>query len=296
MNEIEKTKKNELTFSEDQREILRNQIFPRELTENDFKVFLAVCSRKRLDPIQRQIYAVPRWDKKSNKNQMTIQTGIDGYRAIAARTGVYAGSDDAVFDSELQPKKATVTVYRIVGGLRCPFSASARWDQYVPKDGMDFQWRKMPHVMLGKVAEAQALRKAFPEDLNEIYTQEEMQHSEIQEVQAIDVRAKEVSDPGHPQARYDEGIKAIVSEENTLKEKRAETMNNLIGKNKMFQSKVGEAKAFVKDLVGVDVMSLSLEQCEIVNEAINTNILAKHPKKTSKNISDIADAMEPPLE
>lgn len=155
--------------SREQVELVKDTIAREQnLTDNELRLLLYTATRLGLDPLAKQIYAVRR------KGKIVIQTGIDGFRAIAARTGEYAGSDDAVFDDEAKPKKATVTVYRLVGGQRCPFTASARWDQYYPGEDLGFLWRKMPHVMLGKCAEGLALRKAFPAQLSGLYTDDEM--------------------------------------------------------------------------------------------------------------------------
>lgn len=143
-------------------------------TNDEMDIFLHQCRKTGLDPLAKQIYFQKRQNKKTGESQMTIITGIDGYRLVAQRTGQYAGNDDPVFDDEAKPRKATVTVYRIVGGIRCPFTASARWEQYYPGDYLGFMWNKMPHLMLGKCAEALALRKAFPAELSGVYTAEEM--------------------------------------------------------------------------------------------------------------------------
>jgi phage recombination protein Bet len=149
-----------------------------DLTDLEMDVFMGAAKRYELNPLANQIYPQMRNDRKSGRRQMTITTGIDGYRTLADRTGTYAGNDDPVFDDpDGVPKKATVTVYKVVGGVRCAFSATARWDQYVPQGGLDFMWRKMPHLMLGKVAEALALRKAFPAAIAGIYTVEEMEQA-----------------------------------------------------------------------------------------------------------------------
>lgn len=139
--------------------------------QQEFDLFMAVCKRTGLDPISRQIYFIQRGGK------WQWQTSIDGYRLTADRTGVYAGSDDAVFEDgpDGKPTKATVTVWKFVKGQRCPFTATARWGEYNAGQGM---WNKMPHTMLAKCAEALALRKAFPAELSGIYTREEMDQAD----------------------------------------------------------------------------------------------------------------------
>jgi phage recombination protein Bet len=134
----------------------------------EFEMFIAMCNRTGLDPIAKQVYFIKRGDKWS------AQTSIDGYRLIAERTGQYAGSDEPVYDDESgdHPGKASVTVWKLVGGQRVPFSASARWSEY--KQDTSPMWKKMPYLMLGKCAESLALRKAFPQELSGIYTKEEM--------------------------------------------------------------------------------------------------------------------------
>ena len=85
-----------------------------------------------------------------------------------------------------------VTVYRMVSGQRVAFSASARWAEYAPQGSQGFMWQKMPFLMLGKVAEALALRKAFPLDLSGLYTQEEMAQAD-NVIQHVDVEVTSVS-------------------------------------------------------------------------------------------------------
>jgi hypothetical protein len=103
-------------------------------------------------------------------------------RLVAQRTKQYAGQDDVVYDSEelKYPKKASVTVHKIIDGQKVPFTASARWAEYVQTDakGMPIvMWERMPYLMLGKCAESLALRKAFPNELSGIYSEEEMGQS-----------------------------------------------------------------------------------------------------------------------
>lgn len=146
-------------------------------SNDELALFLEVCRGSGLNPFMKQIYAIKRGDK------MTVQTGIDGYRLLAARTHELAGIDDATYDTEEaeHPTWASVTVWRFVQGHRVPFTAKARWREYAAlnKDGNPTSmWAKMPYLMLAKCAEALALRKAFPAELSGVYTAEEMEQAD----------------------------------------------------------------------------------------------------------------------
>ena len=184
----EKTKAGEW---EEQMDLIKNTV-AKGSTDMELKMFLHQCKKTGLDPLAHQIYCVKRWNAKTQQNDTTIQTGIDGYRVVADRTGKYAGSDDYRFDNglteyemlqaeKIQPTTATVTVYKMINNVRCPFTATARWDEYYPGDKQGFMWKKMPFLMLGKCAEALALRKAFPQELSGVYVKEEMEQAETGE-------------------------------------------------------------------------------------------------------------------
>lgn len=138
-------------------------------TDAELKLFFYDCARRHVHPLDKLIHFTKRGGK------YTPITSIDFMRSQAADSGDYAGNDDAVFvgDAGQHPEKASVTVHRLVGGQRCAFSATARWSEYCPEDNA-FMWKRMPHTMLGKCAEALALRKGFPQQLAGLYSSEEM--------------------------------------------------------------------------------------------------------------------------
>lgn len=163
-----------IEFQPDQVELIKKTV-AKDATNDELKMFLYQCQTTGLNPLARQIYFM----KRSGK--VTMQVSIDGFRVIAERSGTYAGQDEPEFlEQDGKLVKATVKVYRFSpSGTRYQASVGvAFWDEYCPQSGQDFMWRKMPHTMLSKVAEALALRKAFPQDLSGLYTTDEMAQSE----------------------------------------------------------------------------------------------------------------------
>lgn len=149
----------------------------------DLAFFFHQAQRTGLDPFARQIYMINRGGKYG------IQTSIDGFRIIAQRSGEYAGQvgpfwcgEDGVWvDVWLKatpPIAAKVGVYR--SNFDEPLYAVAKWDSYSQPNNPI--WRKMPDLMLAKCAESLALRKAFPNDMSGLYTDEEMSQAEAVEV------------------------------------------------------------------------------------------------------------------
>ena len=165
-----------INFTEDQVQLIKKQIAP-QANDLELKLFLYQCQRTGLDPLTRQIYCVHR------VGRMTIQTSIDGFRVIAERSGDYAGQDEPQFtyDESGHLESAKVTVYRFRGDIRYPAAVGvAYYKEYYPNP-VNLQ-KSMPRTMLAKVAEALALRKAYPQDLSGLYTGDEMQQAEVDEV------------------------------------------------------------------------------------------------------------------
>jgi phage recombination protein Bet len=163
-----------IEFNPEQLALIKTQI-AKDCNNDELKLFLYQCTRTGLDPLTRQIYAIKR------AGRMTIQTSIDGFRVIAERSGSYAGQDEPIWidDEKGMPIKCTVTVYRFSpNGQRYAAGVGvAYFKEYYPTP-MNLQ-KTMPHTMISKVAEALALRKAFPQDLSGLYTTDEMQQATV---------------------------------------------------------------------------------------------------------------------
>lgn len=180
---------NDLGSLDDEQIALIKRTVARGASDDELKLFLHACTRTGLDPLMKQIYAVKRWDANVKRETMAIQTGIDGLRLVAERTGRYAPGREPSYtylDEEQQIlRSATAYIKKMTGdGTWHEVAATARHEEYVQtkQDGTPTRfWQRMPHVMLAKVAEALALRRAFPMELSGIYSTEEMTQADSEE-------------------------------------------------------------------------------------------------------------------
>jgi phage recombination protein Bet len=180
--------------------VLVEQIFPAAKSPEAVMMALAYCRKRELDIFKKPVHIVPMWSSALNRMVETVWPGIAEIRTTASRTGEYAGIDAVEFgpeigrtfkgavgrnsDQEIEktvryPEWASVVVYRMVRGVRCPYHAKVYWEETYASIGKtevpNEMWAKRPRGQLDKCVEAAALRKAFPEELGNTYAAEEME-------------------------------------------------------------------------------------------------------------------------
>lgn len=165
-------------------------VIPHDTPAPILEVFATACRGHNLSPFKKEIYLV-KYNTSQGPQYHNI-VGIDGFRIKAARTGQHAGIDDPRYNLQANgayetaaqvkvsgklPVSCTVTVYRIIGGQRCPFTATCIFDEYYPavasgKGGFS-KAATMPFNMIAKCAEAKALKMAFSDELSGLHIEEE---------------------------------------------------------------------------------------------------------------------------
>lgn len=172
-------------WNAEQTNVIKTLICP-GASDAELSLFAQVCKSTGLNPFARQIYGIMRWDGRQQREVLSIQTSIDGFRLAAQRSGEYAGqvgpewcAADGVWRdvwlSADPPAAARVGVVR--KGWAQPTYAVATWAEYCQRGKGDVpspMWKRMPAVMLAKCAEALALRKCFPAELSGLYSRDEM--------------------------------------------------------------------------------------------------------------------------
>nr|DAJ63948.1 MAG TPA: RecT protein [Caudoviricetes sp.] len=190
MNQVTTQNTPQEWLSDENKRIIRKQFFPPNATDSDMQYCIAVAKSFNLNPILKQIFFVERKAKINGEWHSKIEplAGRDSFLTLAHRSGKFAGiksdcflKDKPVFiNEEWQNKKELVAIAQVFKkGHETPFEAEVRYDEYVQRtsDGRITKfWAEKPETMLKKVAESQALRKAF--DISGLYSVDEVGENE----------------------------------------------------------------------------------------------------------------------
>ena len=212
-----------LDFTEDQKKVIKKQFFPPSATPEDMVYCIEVAKSVGLNPILKEIYFVERREKDPATDRWVTRIepmpGRNAWIKLAHNSGRFAGIEsEAHIENapflengrwvEKPDLVATATVWR--SDFDKPFVSRVSFHEYAQKkrDGKLTQfWATKPETMLKKVAEVQALRKAF--SINGLYDESEVDG--------------EVSIP--PQAQKKPDLNAALT--STTREKRQKVAENV---------------------------------------------------------------------
>lgn len=272
--------------------VLRNSLYP-GAADDSIKLVIGYCKAAGLDPMQKPVHIVPmdvavkgNGGSISYQKRDVIMPGIGLYRTQASRTNAYAGvtepefgavkkiavqrkqfnnasRDDKTFtmvpDGEMEfPEWCKVTVKRLVGGMLVDFTAKEFWLENYATAGKDStapnaMWKRRPYAQLAKCAEAQALRKAFPE-LGAAPTADEMEgkmfegSGEVTDGATGEVLNKKPTElPAYSDADLDKNMPAWQKAINTDKATPQAIVNKLSTKFKMSDDQTKIIMGMVKE-------------------------------------------------
>lgn len=156
------------------------------VTDQEVKLFIALCAGQKLNPLIKEAYLI-----KYGTQPAQMVVSKDVYQKRANKNPNYDGKKAGIVVLNLQGNidyregALLIEGEKLLGGWcevykknsKVPERIEVSFDEYVgkKKDGsINNQWATKPATMIRKVAIAQALREAFTEDFQGMYTAEEV--------------------------------------------------------------------------------------------------------------------------
>jgi hypothetical protein len=151
----------EVTFKGLEAPVMKRALLEGRMRGFEFKDFL-----------EKKVYAIP------YSGSYSLVASIDHFRKVGSRAGV-VGVKKPEFVMEVdgkRPVSCSVTVQkRFADGYIGDFTAEVDFTEYSTGKNL---WTSKPKTMIAKVAEMHALRKACPEELAQVYVEEEFEKRE----------------------------------------------------------------------------------------------------------------------
>ncbi len=158
-----------------------------QISDSDMVQFLTLCQVNQLNPFLREAYLV-----KYGSQPAQMITSKDAFMKRADRCQDFEGIESGVigmneqdvikdFEGSFLPPK-----WKLIGGWakvyrhgRKPYVQRVSISEY---DKSQSTWKQIPLTMIKKVAEVQALREAFPNNLSGMYVSNEFNDNQYVDV------------------------------------------------------------------------------------------------------------------
>jgi len=163
-----------------------------DVSDQEVLMFVELCKAKGMNPFERDAYLI----KYKSKNPQfdtpaTIIVGKDFFIKKANENPAFEGMKAGIVvvdkENQIHEREGSLKLpsETIVGGWcevyrsdrKVPTKAIVAYEEYVQKKSngeVNSMWTSKPGTMIRKVAQSQALREAFPNELRGLYQQEEM--------------------------------------------------------------------------------------------------------------------------
>nr|DAP05139.1 MAG TPA: RecT protein [Caudoviricetes sp.] len=156
------------------------------VTDQEVNYFVHLCRGQGLNPFLKEIYLI-----KFGQQPATFVVSKEAFLKRAEANSQYDGAESGIIvmngNGEIIERKGGFFLKgseQVVGGWakvyrkdrKYPSDVQVTFEEYAgrTKDGnLNSNWANRPATMIKKVALVQALREAFPNDLNNLYTEEE---------------------------------------------------------------------------------------------------------------------------
>lgn len=172
------------------------------VTDQEITMFMMMCKSNHLNPWIREAYCI-----KYGTNPATMVVGKDAFLKRAERHPQYDGMTSGIIvvnEGGIEYRQGILKFKdeELLGGwaevFRKDRSHSTRievsFEEYAgrKKDGtLNSQWTTKPATMIRKVAQVQALKEAFPDDLGGMYTAEEQNVEEAAPTNVLQIEMAE---------------------------------------------------------------------------------------------------------
>lgn len=121
--------------------------------------------------LEKDVYAIP------FKDGYSLITSIDYARKLGMRSGVVGKTEPLFDEKDNKIISCSITIKRKVNDYVGEYTAKVYFDEYNTGKNL---WITKPRTMICKVAEMHALRSACPEEMAQVYVEEEMQKEAIE--------------------------------------------------------------------------------------------------------------------
>ncbi|MFN3387181.1 MAG: RecT family recombinase [Candidatus Thermochlorobacter sp.] len=217
-------------------ELIKRTCAPEGTTNDELALFLYTARKYDLDPLLSEIWML------RLEGRATIKVSRDGFLKIAHKSGVFDGMEtETVRDERGNVIKAVCKVYR--KDMSRPFVYEAHMAEFNNPNSRS--WKKYPISMLIKVAEANALKRAFQVSgviaADDTAEEERQSNHQVGQDYRDELRAAFATLPAH---RRDKAM-ALLS--GTVDAEKYRTYMNMLGKVRITQQQADMIKKSLTD-------------------------------------------------